>query len=296
MRLRRALFFALSFAFRRLDFLRLVLRVLLDSIRNMANSPALPRRTYTRPGFGGRETYQAAPGVSTSAMVGSPGVPSRPRAPGFRAPIAGLVAAGALAAALSACGASVSQKYESDVRFERCLALDWQQTVDPGIRHKCWDEWARFYAVGQPRDRIEYARNQVADIEGRAAGREAAIRAASLPEPKSVFEPVPQMATSASATPSAQASAVPAIGPSDSKNRPPCQAKCDKNLEGCLSGCKVGVCEQFCAQKHGRCIDKCASQPAALPAPAPAAPPAVSATAPAAAPAPGLPPAAGGKH
>jgi hypothetical protein len=182
-----------------------------------------------------------------------------------------------------ACGASVSQKYESDVRFERCLALDWQKTVDPGIRHKCWDDWARYYAVGQPRDRIEYARNQVADIEGRAAGAEAALRAASLPEPKSVFEPVPQMATTASAAPSAPASAAAALAPLDLKNRPPCEGKCDRSLEGCLSGCKVPVCEQFCAQKHGRCVEKCGGQPVLAPLPSGSAPPAAPGSAPPAA-------------
>ncbi|NUO49499.1 MAG: hypothetical protein HOV80_11650 [Polyangiaceae bacterium] len=196
-----------------------------------------------------------------------------------RAIVSGTSAAFAVVAL--ACGASVSQKYESDVRFERCLALDWQTTVDPGIRHNCWDEWARFYAVGQPRDRIEYARNQVADIEGRAAGAEAAERAAALPEPKSVFEPVPQMATAtASASPSAHASASAAVAPLDLKNRPPCETKCDRSLQGCLSGCKVPVCEQFCAQKHGRCVDKCAGQPALAPAPSSSAPPAPSSSAP----------------
>ncbi|MBL9024573.1 MAG: hypothetical protein JNL21_20425 [Myxococcales bacterium] len=154
----------------------------------------------------------------------------------------------------AACGASVSQKYESDVRFERCLALDWQETVDPNIRHRCWEEWVEYYADGQNKDRIEYARTQMADIEGRKEGRAAADRAPSLPEPKSVFEPVPMMASatagSASAAPSASA---PSVG----KDRPPCESKCDRNLEGCLSGCKVAVCEQFCAQKHGRCAEGC---------------------------------------
>jgi hypothetical protein len=156
---------------------------------------------------------------------------------------------------LLACGASVSQKYESDVRFERCLALDWQQTVDPGIRHRCWDEWVKFYAVGQNKDRIEYARSQMADIEGRQAGRDAAVRAAALPEPKSVFEPVPMMAQSASAGPAAAPSGSAPLVP---KERSACEVKCDRNFEGCLSGCKVAVCEQFCAQKHGRCADGCA--------------------------------------
>lgn len=185
-----------------------------------------------------------------------------------------VILSAAFAVVALACGASVSQKYESDVRFERCLALDWQKTVDPGIRHKCWDEWARFYAVGQPRDRIEYARNQVADIEGRAAGAEAAERAAALPEPKSVFEPVPQMATAtASAAPPPHASASAALAPLDLKNRPPCETKCDRSLEGCLSGCKVPVCEQFCAQKHGRCVEKCGGKPVLAPAPSSSAPP-----------------------
>mgnify|MGYP001362427290 CR=1 FL=1 len=152
-----------------------------------------------------------------------------------------------------ACGASVSQKYESDVRFERCLALDWQQTVDPNIRLRCWDEWVRYYADGQNKDRIESARAEMADSEGRQQGRGAGDRAAALPEPTSVFEPVPMMASAmptASASASASASAAPA--------RTPCEAKCDRNLEGCLTGCKVAVCEQFCAQKHGRCAEVCA--------------------------------------
>ncbi len=166
----------------------------------------------------------------------------------------------AFAAGLFACGASVSQRYESDVRFERCLALDWESAVEPGIRHRCWDEWVQFYAAGQNRDRIEYAKSQMADIEGREAGREAAERAESLPEPKSAFEPVPMMASAqagptASAAPTALPVASAAAGP-----RSPCEAKCDSNLEGCLSGCKVAVCEQFCAQKHARCAQTCEGQ------------------------------------
>lgn len=172
-----------------------------------------------------------------------------------------VAAALVLAPALCACGASVSQKYESDVRFERCLALDWNGSVEPSIRRRCWDEWVRFFAVGQNRDRIEYAKVQIADIDGRAEGAEAAKRAETLPEPKSAFEPVPMMANpkaSASAAPAASSAAPAAPSAPQNGQRSPCERKCDQNLEGCLSGCKVPVCEQFCAQKHGTCSKSCA--------------------------------------
>ncbi|NUP08655.1 MAG: hypothetical protein HOW73_21615 [Polyangiaceae bacterium] len=157
--------------------------------------------------------------------------------------------------ALVSC-ASISQKYESEVRFERCYGLDWKKDVDPGIRSRCWEDWLTNYSKGQSRDRIEYAKKQAtggavsaptADASGSAAVAQA------LPEPTSVFSPVPMMASpngsgSASASPSASAA----------QPRSVCESKCDRSLEGCLSGCGSSVCEQFCSQKHTKCAAKCA--------------------------------------
>lgn len=165
-----------------------------------------------------------------------------------RKPLAALLLTGAVA-----CGASVSKTYESDVRFERCYALDWKKDVDPGIRQRCWEEWVTFFAVGQPRDRIEYAKSQMRPTsigEPLAAATAAvALTGQPLPEPTSVFAPVPMMAATASAS-AAASSAKPAA-------RTACESRCDKAIEACLSGCGSAICEQFCAQKHDKCAQRC---------------------------------------
>src|SRR5258708_35016494 len=62
---------------------------------------------------------------------------------------------------LCACGvrleASLRGLYESDVRFEKCMALDTQPDVKPTIRRVCWEEWLSFYTFGQTRDRVDHA-------------------------------------------------------------------------------------------------------------------------------------------
>lgn len=159
------------------------------------------------------------------------------------------------------CGASVSKTYESDVRFERCYALDWRGEVDAGIRTRCWEEWRAHFAKGQTRDRIEHARKQVtgegvasSPINSAASGQPTSARA--LPEPTSAFSPVPMMASPST---SVQPSAGVATGSASAQPSPrsACETKCDKVLEACLSGCGSGVCEQHCAQRHTRCTPKC---------------------------------------
>lgn len=160
-----------------------------------------------------------------------------------------------LVVGVPAC-ASISLKYESDVRFERCYALDWKQDVDPGIRGRCWEEWLTHYAAGQTQDRIQYARRQaggsgISPLAAAPASASVAPVSAALPEPTSVFSPVPMMITSASGSAVVSASAS-AVAP-----RTGCETRCDKTLESCLSGCNSSVCERYCAQKHGKCAAKC---------------------------------------
>lgn len=158
---------------------------------------------------------------------------------------------------LTAC-ASISLKYESDVRFERCYALDWKQDVDAGIRGRCWEEWLTHYAEGQTQDRIQYARRQTGGAGGAgitalaAAPATASAMPVALPEPTSVFSPVPMMVKSASGSAIASASADVSALPRSS-----CETRCDKTLESCLTGCNSSVCEHYCAQKHGKCAAKC---------------------------------------
>ena len=126
------------------------------------------------------------------------------------------------------------------------------------MRQRCWDDWVSYFAVSQPKDRFEYARRQIAMIDnGESGTRGAEADKVALPEPTSVFEPVPMMITAptfGSAGPATSSSPPP-----NARAATPCDAKCDKSLEGCLSGCRTPVCEQFCAQKHGSCTDRCAA-------------------------------------
>jgi hypothetical protein len=158
-----------------------------------------------------------------------------------------------LVAGSVACGASVSKTYESDVRFERCYARR-KKDVDAGIRQRCWEEGVTFFAVGQPKDRIEYAKSQARPSASgeplAAATAGAALTGQPLPEPTSVFAPVPMMAPTASASAAASSSAAPAP-------RSACETRCDKAIEACLSGCGSAICEQFCAQKHDKCAQRC---------------------------------------
>lgn len=171
----------------------------------------------------------------------------------------------AVCAGVVACGANVSKTYESDVRFERCYSLDWGD-VDPNIRRRCWEEWAEHYSEGQPRDRVAFAKRQlgegpaeatsnaqlalVASASGSPTTGEPVKTAPALPQPTSVFAPMPMMAK-----PDASVTAV-ATPPAP---RTPCEERCDRSLEACLGGCGSPVCEGFCAQKHGRCTPKCAA-------------------------------------
>ncbi len=252
MRLRRLRFFALSFALRREVFLRLDLRGPLLSIKNMGG-------------------LQGAATLLNQALVSKLSPHRRPRGRGS-APSCYLLRVFRSAAALvltllvSGCGANVSKTYESDVRFERCYSLDWGD-VDPLLRKRCWEEWAEHHADGQPLDRVAFAKRQLGQgtTEGTAAAQLAvgssqasaspsAVQLAPapvLPQPTSVFAPVPMMAKP-SGTASAKVEAVPVP-------RTACEERCDRSMEACLGGCGSPVCEGFCAQKHTRCASKCPS-------------------------------------
>lgn len=180
--------------------------------------------------------------------------PVRPAFGGHRSLCLGL----GLTALVAASCASISKKYESEVRFERCYALDWKKDVDPGIRSRCWEEWVVYFSEGQSLDRIEYAKKHASGAEPVASAAASATAqpsvAQALPQPTSVFSPVPMMA----ASPSASASEIASTDLSAQlASRSPCQGRCDKYLEGCLNGCGSSVCEHFCAQRHGKCDTKC---------------------------------------
>jgi hypothetical protein len=88
--------------------------------------------------------------------------------PGLAASLPALLSCILVACAPLACGASIQSVYESNVRFEHCMALDAEPGVKAAIRRACWTEWLTFYTYGQTRDRVIHAqrRSQQLGVSG----------------------------------------------------------------------------------------------------------------------------------
>jgi hypothetical protein len=267
MRFRRLRFFALNFAFRRLVTLRFVFRGPLDNIKNMG----LPQERGTLVDalrLGNLVAWQVAGGGNVEVVaLDHDESKASPRRGASRASADwhGALAAFAGVFLVGCAGVTVSRVYESDVRFERCLALDWRDDVRDALRRRCWSEWLQHFASGQPRDKVDYARQQVAPSFQTNSSPNAEAQGAPVPIPTSVFAPVPMMMSTARPAPSGFVSlpAPPAsVAPAP---RSPCELRCDQALGECLAGCNVPVCERACTERHGRCGDRCVQQPSGAP-------------------------------
>lgn len=104
------------------------------------------------------------------------------------------------------CGPSIQPIHEGGVRFEHCYRLDLDPKIAPPHRHACWKQWLEVYSYGQSRDRIEYSRRRVRDLEAgdpnppqlnldQAEAREARQFYMATPAPTSVHAPPPPVAT-----------------------------------------------------------------------------------------------------
>jgi hypothetical protein len=151
--------------------------------------------------------------------------------------------------------------YESDVRFERCLALDWKVDVSPSIRKRCWEEWSTFFSEGQTLDRVNYAKRQIEDPQALGAAPTDGIASASkplvaVPEPTSVFVAPPMML----ASDGGDGGPLPTDGGTavvDAPVVPPCEAKCDDAFARCTPKCKTAICEKYCTERHALCMKRC---------------------------------------
>lgn len=180
---------------------------------------------------------------------------------GWAAVVAGSLAAGGVLAA-GACGTSKSARYESDVRFERCMALDWQGDVDPQIRRGCWDEWVRYFTRGQTRDRIVYAKRELdklASNDAALASASAEAPARAIPEPTSVFTPPPMMMTTPDAGAPVDAGADAQVDAAVPENpiKNDCMKTCDAQHDDCERSCKQTWCMKSCAVQHAKCVGFC---------------------------------------
>jgi hypothetical protein len=159
---------------------------------------------------------------------------------------------GVLGALIVACLPSVSRVYEGDVRFERCMALDWKETVSADIRRECWQEWRQYFTLGQTRDRIEYAEREIERLSN--GGQEVAVNDLAVPEPTSVFAPPPMMM----AVDGGADAPVSLDEPADAAAVPmSCTDRCDTDGITCLSPCRSNACRSRCANTRFKCYKAC---------------------------------------
>lgn len=161
------------------------------------------------------------------------------------------------------CGASIQAVYESDVRFEHCIALDREPEIQPAIQRACWTEWLADYTFGQTRDRVVYAQQRLAALEVEQGG-EGATSVASLIEPLTAPEPEgphsgpPIMAHHDAGAESSEADAgatTEAAQAVELRNR--CLERCATVRNECRSQCRSAPCERGCATGFGGCVNDC---------------------------------------
>lgn len=189
----------------------------------------------------------------------------RPLSPS-QTPRRGVLYALLLVSLMPACGASLNALYEGDVRFEHCMSLDAQIEIKAKIRRACWEEWTKFYTFGQTRDRIEYAKHRLRqlnqmqgddDVELLVVGPAATL---AVPEPTSALAPPPMMlVTDAGSAPDSSDAAqdADAIEASVALPAAACTGACEAAFFECRSMCSKPRCESSCAVTYKRCMRKC---------------------------------------
>lgn len=170
------------------------------------------------------------------------------------------------------CGPSVSSIYEGNIRFEHCYRLDLDPHIAPTHRKACWDEWSRRYTYGQTRDRLDYARRRIAQLETGATGpleidlaHTDGGTSMEGPAPTNAHAPPPPLAARPAPAPSAAAPDAGSHAPPAARPAPPgddCALDCRESWRACREECdaepnrRAKSC-RVCNKDYGRCVQRC---------------------------------------
>jgi hypothetical protein len=166
--------------------------------------------------------------------------------------------------------------HEGTVRFEHCYRLDLENGVGLQQRSACWKLWLESHTYGQPRDRIEYARQRldaIADAnreppELRVAGEQRSEQRQFylvVPAPTSVHSTPPPIATvyqpAETNGPDAGADAS-ANGDGKAPPAESCAVSCKSAWQSCDATCAAdagGTKRPACACKadYSKCMRGC---------------------------------------
>lgn len=142
-------------------------------------------------------------------------------------------AASAGGAFAAGCGPNHQVRYEADLRFERCYALD-DSSAAMAKKAECWRTFRSHFREGQSSDRIRYAAMREEALKSEALPTDEGLMLAApgalpdtgritAPAPTSLFAPPPKVLASApppAQPPSFEAASVPEL-PSTAASVPP---------------------------------------------------------------------------
>jgi len=176
------------------------------------------------------------------------------------------------------CGPSLTTVHEGTVRFEHCYRVDLEPRAPASQRKACWQRWVGAYTLGQPRDRIEYATQQLHLLEENNPARpQLALGAEHHPEERQFYLVVPGP-TSVHGTPPPIATVVQANdsvgaldgGPPPSERaktaepkQPPaasCAHSCRSAWQTCDGGCEPTSSTPSCTKcqaDYAKCMRGC---------------------------------------
>lgn len=158
-----------------------------------------------------------------------------------------LLALSSAGISVAACGPSLTTVHEGTLRFEHCYRIDLEPEAQTQQQRACWGRWLAQYTVGQPRDRLDYARRRLIALEGenesapelrltgerRAEERQFYVVA---PAPADLHGPPPPVAT---ALPAALDAGSEMASAENSKEPPasPCAKSCSSAWSSCDAAC-----------------------------------------------------------
>jgi hypothetical protein len=152
-------------------------------------------------------------------------------------------------AALTACGPSMKNLVESDMRFEHCYRIDEDPSTPLDNKRACWREWTSHYAKGQDRSRVGYAKDRVKVLNGAiATGPVAPLAptAAACPPPVNPYSPPPSIAPKDEKSAAAPGTATV------------CSDTCTKAWRACSTPCGTeSGCMINCDAKFRECVRAC---------------------------------------
>jgi hypothetical protein len=157
-----------------------------------------------------------------------------------------LLAPAALVAWTTACGPSMKNLVESDMRFEHCYRIDEDPSTPLEHKQACWREWSTHYAKGQDRSRVIYAKDRAKVLHGALASGPPPAAPVACPTPANPYAPPP------SVTPKDEKSAA-APGTATL-----CSETCTKAWRACSTPCGTeSGCMITCDSKFRECVKAC---------------------------------------